>query len=439
MRHTALRAGMTHLNRMDFPASVTSRSYNLRTPPKSWKSMLRFRRPISRHALTAGPALVLLVGGTVALLALDLVTLPLSRRSAVTALILLILLPAVLLGQYAPPPYRLRYRFRWALLVLQALLTYGPVLLLKLPWLSLLGFLAGAVLLTVPRPASVLVAVAVCASGPLLVSGLEFENRSGLGVLLATLTTAGSVYGIAQLALFVARLHAAQNHAAHAAVQTERDRIAGDLHDVIGSALTLIANRASLGTEDEESAAVLDEIAAIARRTLAEVRAVSRDNVTLSLATELAQVAQVLATAGITVRSDIAPFTADDLPRAVDHCLAVVAREAVANVLHHSRAAHCSISLSIVHKAATDRSVEFSVGNDAPDSPGTAAPGTGLTSLAARAAALGGTVTAERPSPGHFRLLVRLPLPLGSGTRTTGRTRRPDTPPGPAPRRDAVG
>ncbi|WP_406383276.1 sensor histidine kinase [Streptomyces sp. NBC_01618] len=399
--------------------------------------MLRLRRPVSRHALTAGPALVLLVGGTVALLALDLVTLPLSRRSAVTALLLLILLPAVLLGQYAPPPYRLGYRARWVLLILQAGLTYGPVLLLKLPWLSLLGFLAGAVLLTLPRPASLIVAVAVCVSGPLLVSGLEFENRSGLGVLLATLTTAGSVYGIAQLALLVARLHAAQNHAAHAAVQTERDRIARDLHDVLGSALALIAIRASQRTKDDEPAAALDEIAAIARRTLAEVRAVSRDNVTLSLATELAQAVHVLATAGITVRSDIAPITAE-LPRAVDHCLAVVAREAVANVLHHSSATHCSISLSVVHKTPTDhRSVELSVGNDAADSPGTTAPGTGLTNLTARAAALGGTVTAQRPSPGHFRLLVRLPLPGSS--RTTGPARHPDRPRRPAPQRDCVG
>ncbi|MEU6013100.1 response regulator transcription factor [Streptomyces sp. NPDC047515] len=58
-------------------------------------------------------------------------------------------------------------------------------------------------------------------------------------------------------------------------------------------------------------------------------------------------------------------------------------------------------------------------------------------SLAARAAALGGTATAERPSPGHFRLLVRLPLP--SGSRTTVRIRHPQTPRGLAPQRDTVG
>ncbi|MFF2329961.1 MULTISPECIES: sensor histidine kinase [unclassified Streptomyces] len=378
--------------------------------------MFRFRPPSPRHALTAGSTLVLLVGGTIALLAMDLVTLPLSRRSAVTALILLILLPAVLLGQYAPPPYRLRYRSRWLLLIIQAALTYGPVLLLELPWLSLLGFLAGAVLLTVPRPASLIVAAAVCASGPLLVNSLDFDNRSGLGVLLATLITAGSVYGIAHLSLFVARLHAAQNHAARAAVQTERDRVARDLHDVLGSALTLIATRASLGMEDDEPADALDEIARIARRTLAELRAVSRDNVALSLAAELAQAVHVLATAGITVRSDMAPITPVELPRAVDHCLAVVAREAVANVLRHSSATHCSISLRIVHMTPTDRSVELSVGNDAPGPTDTTAPGTGLSNLADRAAALGGTLTAERPSPGHFHLLVRLPLPSNSRT-----------------------
>ncbi|MEU3652237.1 histidine kinase [Streptomyces sp. NPDC032161] len=241
----------------------------------------------------------------------------------------------------------------------------------------------------------------------------EFDNRSGLGVLLATLITAGSVYGIAQLSLFVARLHAAQNHAARVAVQTERDRVARDLHDVLGSALALIAVRAAAGAGGDEPAAALDEIAGIARHTLAEVRAVSRDGVTLSLSTELTQVAHVLGTAGITVHSDTAPISAEELPRAVDHCLAVVAREAVANVLRHSSADHCALSLSIDRPTSDDRFVELSVGNDHAAPPGTNTPGTGLTGLTARAAALGGTVTTERPSPGHFVLRARLPLPSG--------------------------
>ncbi|WP_424861784.1 hypothetical protein [Streptomyces sp. MMS24-I29] len=80
-----------------------------------------------------------------------------------------------------------------------------------------MGFLAGAVLLTVPRPAALIVAAIVCLSGPVLVKCLGFDHRNALGVFLSTLVTAGSVYGIAQLSLFVARLHATQNHAARTA------------------------------------------------------------------------------------------------------------------------------------------------------------------------------------------------------------------------------
>ncbi|MFF9650792.1 histidine kinase [Streptomyces sp. NPDC014622] len=151
-----------------------------------------------------------------------------------------------------------------------------------------MGFLAGAVLLTVPRPAALIVAAIVCLSGPVLVKCLGFDHRNALGVFLSTLVTAGSVYGIAQLSLFVARLHATQNHAARTAVEKERGRVARDLHDVLGSALALIAFRATTGAEGDEPAAALDEIAGIARRTLAEVRAVSRNNAALTASEELA-------------------------------------------------------------------------------------------------------------------------------------------------------
>ncbi|MFE7425905.1 sensor histidine kinase, partial [Streptomyces sp. NPDC057545] len=276
-----------------------------------------------------------------------------------------------------------------------------------------MAFLAGAVLLTVPRPTALIVAAIVCLSGPVLVKCLGFDHRNALGVFLSTLVTAGSVYGIAQLSLFVARLHATQNHAARTAVEKERDRVARDLHDVLGSALALIAFRATTGAEGDEPAAALDEIAGIARRTLAEVRAVSRNNAALTASEELAQAVHVLSTAGITVHSDIAPTGVEELPKAVDHCLAVIAREAVTNVLRHSSATPCSLLLSIDGKTATDRFVELSVGNDiaASSTTGTAAPGTGLTNLAARAAAPDGTLAIERPSPRQFLLLVRLPLP----------------------------
>ncbi|MCX5201567.1 histidine kinase [Streptomyces sp. NBC_00237] len=329
---------------------------------------------------------------------LDLSALPVSRRAYVSALILLILMPAVMLGQYAPPPYRLPYKARCALLFAQNTLTYGPILVLHLPWLSLLGFLAGAVLLTVPRPASLIIAAAVCASGPLLVRGLKYEHRSGLAVLLTTLITGASIFGISQLALLAARLRATQAHTAQSAAQDERARLARDLHDIVGSRLAQLAHRAEAAT----SAAALPGIARLARGALVELRQVSRGETTLDLRTEMARTGRTLAEVGITVRSEVAPLS---LPPEVDHCLAVVLREAVANVLHHSNARTCLVELTWREGAACLR-----VTNDYAEKPEGTIPGTGLTNLKERATALGGTVTTEHRPRNHFRLEAHLPL-----------------------------
>jgi two-component system sensor histidine kinase DesK len=352
--------------------------------------------PPARTSLTG---LALLSGGAVGLLLVDLYELPLSRRSVLTGLMLLIVLPAVLLGQYAPPPHRLSYRARWALLGVQAALTYGPILALGLPWLNLLGFLAGSVLLTVPRPASLVVSGMVCASGPLLVAGLEFDNRSGLAVLLATLVTAGSVYAITQLALHAARLHSAQTHTTREAVARERDRIARDLHDVLGSALAQIATRAESSADPVET---LSAIAALARQAITDTRALSHGTLALSLRTEVDQAVHALGSAGITLRLRLTP---GPLPPAVDHCLAVVLREAVANALHHSAIRDCAIELR-----RTAESAALTITNDGAGGGAAPGPGIGLASLRIRVTALGGTLTASHPLPGKHRLEARVPL-----------------------------
>jgi len=81
-----------------------------------------------QSARIAFGTVAVVVVGSLALLALDVLSQPLSRRAAITGSLLLIVLPAVLLGQYAPPPYRIPYRWRWWLLGMQALLTYLPIL-----------------------------------------------------------------------------------------------------------------------------------------------------------------------------------------------------------------------------------------------------------------------------------------------------------------------
>ncbi|MEU6147757.1 histidine kinase [Streptomyces sp. NPDC047081] len=353
-------------------------------------------------------SLAILVTGSLTLLAADLLAQPLSKGSLVTGLILMILLPAVLLGQYAPPPYRLPYGWRWALLGLQAVLTYLPVLVFEYSWLSLLGFLAGAVLLTVPRPASVLVAVLVAASGPLLVnSSLVTTQRSGMNVLVSTVITGSSVYAVVHLALLAARLQASHGQAARLGEYRERARIAQDLHDLVGSSLVSIAvqcERACARPENGISShEVLGHIAALARRTHREMRGITGQRATAHMHVELAYAQSMLSRAGIATRTTLPPQL--DLQGPVAACLTAVLREAVSNVLQHSQASRCDIEMT-TRPSRLCLSIDndgAGAGVDGVDS------GSGLSNLRFRVLALGGKIDTNSDD-GHFVLTAELPL-----------------------------
>lgn len=353
-------------------------------------------------------SLVLLVVGSMALIAVDVLTQPLGRGTLISGIILLILLPAVLLGQYAPPPYRLPYRWRWALLCVQALLTYLPVLVFEHRWLGLLGFLAGAVMLTLPRPASVVIALAVAATGPLLVhSSLVTTHRTGMSVLVSTVITGSGVYAVVHLALLVARLQAAQHQTARSARHRERARMTQDLHDLVGSSLVAIAVQSEsalrhtpLSTPAHQA---LSDIAALARRTHGEVRDIARGRVATRLHTELAHAQRVLSSVGVDTRTTLPGQF--DLSAVVSGCLSAVVREGVGNLLQHSRASWCHITVTVdasrVRLALTNDGVMPLAGGHE--------FGSGLASLRFRVLALGGTLVAAT-TDGRFTLTVTLPL-----------------------------
>ena len=103
------------------------------------------------------------------------------------------------------------------------------------------------------------------------------------------------------------------------------------------------------------------------------------------------------------------------LPPAVDALLAWTVREGVTNVIRHSRARHCTIRVTSEPSGAT---VEVINDGDpeARPSASTSPPGSGLSGLAERVAALVGQLEAGAIDVSGrlgFRLWVR--VPLGSG------------------------
>ncbi len=194
---------------------------------------------------------------------------------------------------------------------------------------------------------------------------------------------------------------------AQLAVAEERLRFARDLHDVMGRNLSAIAVKTQLAAElvrrgRDGAAEELADISRVAEESLREVRDVVRGYRRTDLPGELAGARSVLraAGAGVTVTGE---EEAVALPEPVQTALGWVVREAVTNVLRHSRASWCRVELR-----AAGGEAELQVTNDGAPGAGTAW-GNGLTGLAERLAATGGRLSAG-PDGDRFVLTATVPV-----------------------------
>jgi two-component system sensor histidine kinase DesK len=196
-------------------------------------------------------------------------------------------------------------------------------------------------------------------------------------------------------------LAAARAEVARLAAENERTRIARDLHDLLGHSLTAITVKAGLARrlaehgEPDRAATEISEVERLARRTLADVRAAVAGHREITLAGELATAREVLRAAGILAEL---PGSVDIVDPALSELFGWVVREGITNVVRHSRATHCTVTLG-------PGSVE--IVDDGPGS-GTSDAGTGLVGLRERVAACGGTVDVATLHPG-WRLRVEVP------------------------------
>jgi two-component system sensor histidine kinase DesK len=193
------------------------------------------------------------------------------------------------------------------------------------------------------------------------------------------------------------------------AVAGERLRIARDLHDLLGHSLSLIAVKTEVARrmqplDPDRTAAELAEIESVARTALGEVRQAVTSYRQPSLAAELASARRAVASAGIACRVE-APESYR-LPGPVDTALAWAVREAVTNVIRHSRARHCTVRLDVTDGTAAVEVTDDGVGAAGGDGAG---GGNGLAGLAERARRLGGSLEAGLAGDRGFRLRVAIP------------------------------
>ena len=141
-----------------------------------------------------------------------------------------------------------------------------------------------------------------------------------------------------------------QEELEYLAREHERERIARDLHDVLGHTLSSIALKSELAEKCIAANQVaraqheLQEIADTARTALAEVRQTVTGYRAGNFRSELAMVEHSLSLAGIQADLPTKLATAS-LSRDVENLLSLVMREAVTNVIRHSGGHQCRIQL----------------------------------------------------------------------------------------------
>ncbi len=259
------------------------------------------------------------------------------------------------------------------------------------------------------RPPAAAVGVgfmAVAAGVPVEIGSTHSVSMLGSGhaILLAVVLAGLGMTAVRQLIALNTDLHATRAELADLAVASERERLARELHDLLGRTLALIAVKAELASRlsakgDPSAEAELGDVQRLARQAVRDVRAAIAGDSAPSVSAELAAAGAALRTAGITVNVDSAAGSIDP---AHETTIAWALREAVTNVVKHSGARTCRILID-----AGGGFTRLEVADDGRGPVGGDA-GTGLGGLTDRVSALGGTFDAGSGGAGGFTLRVSL-------------------------------
>jgi two-component system, NarL family, sensor histidine kinase DesK len=200
------------------------------------------------------------------------------------------------------------------------------------------------------------------------------------------------------------KLRKANEEIEHLAKVAERERIARDLHDVLGHTLSVITLKSELAgklieQDPARAGKEIREVEQVSRQALSEVRDAIRGYRSEGLVAELARAKSTLETAGVSVQCDAA--TSMKIPAMQESVLSLAVREGVTNVVRHAQARTCR--LRIEQQNGTCR-LEI-----ADDGQGfSSIEGNGLRGMRERVEMLGGTL--ERTTNSGTTLTITLPL-----------------------------
>ena len=233
--------------------------------------------------------------------------------------------------------------------------------------------------------------------------GLVFQYLLVGGIVSAALGAMSmQIYAAERVRLQLAR---SEEEREHLATIAERERIARDLHDVVGHALTVIALKSevaerALESEPDVSRKELNELRDIASDALSEVRKTVTGYRQSGIQKAILDMQQSLRTAAVNPDFSF-PTEPLHLSAAQESALIMVLREAVTNVIRHAQAKECSIKL-----IANDERIQLTLQDDGIGTDNT--HGNGISGMKERISELGGEFSVQRKD--GTLITVQLPI-----------------------------
>lgn len=221
------------------------------------------------------------------------------------------------------------------------------------------------------------------------------------GIVFVAVIGAAGVHR-AEMECMNAELRTERANVERLAKLAERERIARDLHDVLGHTLSVIVLKSELAAKLADSnmaraAEEIREVESIARESLSELREALAGYRAAGIAAEIERARAVLTAAGVRLECEVENVR---LAPRTEGVLALAIREAVTNVVRHAGASMCRI-----HIAADAEGCRFEIYDDG--SGARASEGLGLTGMRERVEALGGILAREVAN--GTRLIVMFP------------------------------
>jgi two-component system sensor histidine kinase DesK len=223
---------------------------------------------------------------------------------------------------------------------------------------------------------------------------------------------AGMILVVGLANLFVAeqkraqcKLEKAREENAALAQVAERERIARDLHDVLGHTLSVIVLKAELagrlmGRDQERAAKEIAEVEKTARTALAEVREAIGGYRAKGLQAEVDMARMTLEAGGVTLHCATMP---PSLKAREETALSLAVREAVTNIVRHAEATECTLRFTTASDGFATLEVEDNGAKCVERE------GNGLRGMRARVEELGGRFRIERAREHGTRLVIELP------------------------------